>query len=275
MFAGGHGESEGKTDTAIPHSGASFNFDAALTGGDHASGVVIPDAHLLFSGDFKRAGLDLILSDSERRFVVPDYFKGEKHPTLMSPDGASLSGEVVDALTGHVDFAQAGRGTGAAKTIGTVVKLTGSATAIRNGVAVELNIGDNVYKGDVVQSGSDSALGISFIDGTAFSLSSNARMVLNDMVYDPSGSSNRSLLSLVQGTISFVAGDTAKNGNMRVDTPVATMGIRGTAVLVEISADNGPTKFSVLVEPGGRSGSYTLTDKVTGFRSERSPSPAL
>jgi VCBS repeat-containing protein len=265
MFAGGHGESEGKTDTAIPHSGASFNFDAALTGGDHASGVVIPDAHLLFSGDFKRAGLDLILSDSERRFVVPDYFKGEKHPTLMSPDGASLSGEVVDALTGHVDFAQAGRGTGAAKTIGTVVKLTGSATAIRNGVAVELNIGDNVYKGDVVQSGSDSALGISFIDGTAFSLSSNARMVLNDMVYDPSGSSNRSLLSLVQGTISFVAGDTAKNGNMRVDTPVATMGIRGTAVLVEISADNGPTKFSVLVEPGGRSGSYTLTDKVTGL----------
>jgi len=265
MFAGHHGESEGKTDIAVPHSGGSFNFGAALTGGDHASGVVIPDAHLLFSGDFKRAGLDLILSDSERQFVVSDYFKGEKHPTLMSPDGASLSGEVVDALTGHVDFAQAGKGAGAAKTIGTVVKLTGSATAIRNGVAVELNIGDNVYKNDVVQSGSDSALGISFIDGTAFSLSSNARMVLNDMVYDSSGSSNRSLLSLVQGTISFVAGDTAKNGNMRVDTPVATMGIRGTAVLVEISADNGPTKFSVLVEPGGRSGSYTLTDKVTGL----------
>ncbi|HEY2211850.1 MAG TPA: VCBS domain-containing protein, partial [Bradyrhizobium sp.] len=265
MLAGRHGESEGKTDTAIPHSGGSFDLDVALTGGDHASGVVIPDAHLLFSGDFKRAGLDLILSDSERQFVVPDYFKGEKHPTLMSPDGASLSGEVIDALTGHVDFAQAGKGSGAAKTIGTVVKLTGSATAIRNGVAVELGIGENVFKGDVVQSGSDSALGISFIDGTAFSLSSNARMVLNDMVYDPSGSSNRSLLSLVQGTISFIAGDTAKSGNMRVDTPVATMGIRGTAVLVEIIADNGPTKFSVLVEPGGRSGSYTLTDKVTGL----------
>ena len=54
------------------------------------------------------------------------------------------------------------------------------------------------------------------------------------MVYDPNGSNNSSLLSLVAGTISFVAGATAKHGDMKVDTPVATMGIRGTAVLVEI-----------------------------------------
>ena len=153
----------------------------------------------------------------------------------------------------------------AATIIGTVVKLTGNATAVRNGVVVALNIGDKVYKGDVVQSGSDSALGISFIDGTAFSLGANARMVLNDMVYDPNGSSNSSLLSLVQGTISFVAGETAKNGNMKIDTPVATMGIRGTAVVVEMTANNGPVKFSVVVEPGGHSGSAVLLDKLTGL----------
>ena len=86
----------------------------------------------------------------------------------------------------------------------------------------------------MVQSGSDSTLGITFIDGTVFGLASNAKMVLNEMVYDPNGSDNKSLLSLVQGTISFVAGATAKKGDMKVDTPVATMGIRGTAVLVEI-----------------------------------------
>ena len=111
----------------------------------------------------------------------------------------------------------------------------------------------------------NSALGISFIDGTAFSLGPNARMVLNDMVYDPNGSSNSSLLSLVQGTISFVAGETAKNGNMKIDTPVATMGIRGTAVVVEMTANNGPVKFSVVVEPGGHSGSAVLLDKLTGL----------
>ena len=76
-------------------------------------------------------------------------------------------------------------------------------------------------------------MGVTFIDGTVFGLSSNARMVLNEMIYDPNGSNNSSLLSLVAGTISFVAGETAKHGDMKIDTPVATMGIRGTAVLVE------------------------------------------
>jgi len=166
MFATSPGVFELKT-------GPDGSFEFGSTENPLRGGVVIPDAQLLFSGDFKRAGLDLIISDSEQQFVVRDYFKGEKHPTLLSPDGASLSGEVVGALTGHVNFAQMGPGAGAAAIIGTVVKLTGSATAIRNGVAIELNIGDKVSKGDVVECGSNSALGISFIDGTAFSLASN------------------------------------------------------------------------------------------------------
>ena len=117
----------------------------------------------------------------------------------------------------------------------------------------------------------DSTLGITFIDGTVFGLSSNARMVLNEMVYDPNGSSNSSLLSLVAGTITFVAGETAKHGDMKVDTPVATMGIRGTAVLTQINfvvpaggGDPQPqASFQVLVEPNGTTGSYILFDKVT------------
>ena len=56
---------------------------------------------------------------------------------------------------------------------------------------------------------------------------------------------------------------------MKVDTPVATMGIRGTAVLVEIDfevpSQGGapPAKFQVLVEPDGTTGSYILFDKTT------------
>src|SRR5204863_8221856 len=128
-----------------------------------------------------------------------------------------------------------------------------NATVIRNGVSIILNLGDNVNQGDVVQSGSASTLGITFIDGSVFGLGANAKMVLNEMIYDPNGSSNSSLLSLVQGTISFVAGATAKHGDMKVDTPVATMGIRGTACLVEIGfdvtqANAPPVTFHVLEE---------------------------
>ena len=41
-------------------------------------------------------------------------------------------------------------------------------TAIRNGVAVTLNVGDAVLKGDAVQTGANSGLGVTFNDGTSF-----------------------------------------------------------------------------------------------------------
>jgi hypothetical protein len=210
-----------------------------------------------------------VLSRDDHELVLHDYFKGEKRAALASPDGAHLTGDIVNALTGHTEYAQADGSASAGKVICHVTKLAGTATAVRNGVSIILHQGDNVEKGDVVASGSDSTLGITFIDGTVFGLSSNARMVLNEMVYDPNGSDNSSLLSLVAGTISFVAGETAKHGDMKIDTPVATMGIRGTAVLVEIDFDVPGTggapdaKFQVLVEPDGTTGSYILFDKNT------------
>ena len=246
-----------------------FHVDKVST---HApsDAIIVSDAHLLFHGDFKRSGVDLILSSGDQELVLREYFKGEKRAALASPDGAHLTGDIVNALSGHTQFAQAdGSASVAPAVIGHVTKLAGNATAIRNGVSIILNQGDNVNKGDVVQSGSDSTLGITFIDGTVFGLASNAKMVLNEMIYDPNGSDNKSLLSLVAGTISFVAGATAKKGDMKVDTPVATMGIRGTAVLVEIDfevpSQGGapPAKFQVLVEPDGTTGSYILFDKTT------------
>jgi len=262
----------GKFDAQLPSDGFPTHSHVQVehpTAYAPADAIIVPDAHLLFGADFKRAGVDLILSNADRELVVHDYFKGEHRHPLASPDGAHLTGDIVNALTGQVQYAQAGAPDAVAHVIGHVTKLTGSATAVRNGVSVILNNGDNVEKGDVVATGSDSTLGVTFIDGTVFGLSSNARMVLNEMVYDPNGSNNSSLISLVAGTISFVAGETAKHGDMKVDTPVATMGIRGTAVLVEIDfgvpGQNGlpDAKFQVLVEPDGTTGSYILFDKTT------------
>lgn len=107
--------------------------------------------------------------------------------------------------------------------------------------------GDLVYRGDVVQTGADGVLAITFADGTSFNVSSNARMELNEFVYDPNGSSNSALLNLTKGTFSFIAGNVAHTGDMKVATPVGTMGIRGTAPRVEI-LDDGTVRFSTLVE---------------------------
>jgi hypothetical protein len=145
------------------------------------------------------------------------------------------------------------------KPIGKVVTTTGSVTiehvsavvvqAKTSPQADKTQVGDVVYLGDVVSTGADGKIGINFADGTSFNLSSNARMALTEFVYEPNGKSNSSLLSLTKGTFTFVAGNIAKTGDMKVDTPVATMGIRGTTPRIEIS-DDGAVKFATLIEEG-------------------------
>ena len=62
--------------------------------------IIVPDAQLLFTGDFKRSGIDLDISHDDRHFLVRDYFKGENRAALFAPDGSSLSGEIVNSLAG-------------------------------------------------------------------------------------------------------------------------------------------------------------------------------
>src|SRR6266480_1995330 len=218
----------------------------------HANTVTIPNAHLLFSGDYERSGLDLIVSDHDHRVVIHDYFRGEQRPTLVSPEGAPLDPKVIEALTGHNAYAQAAGTAPAAKVVGHVVKTTGSASVVRNGVTIDVNNGDTVYQNDVVQTGSGSTLGLVLIDGTTFNLTANARMMLNDLTYDGTSTSNTSLFTLVQGAASFVAGQVAKTGDMKVATPVAVIGIRGTAVILDISSTDGKVSISVANQQDGQ-----------------------
>lgn len=168
--------------------------------------------------------------------------------------GAILSGQ---ALSQNAPTQPAVQGASITP-IGKVVTATGSVSIEHvSAVVVQASlgqsgaakVGDSVYLGDVVSTGSDGRVGISFTDGTAFDLSPNARMVMNEFIYDPNSKSNSSLLSLTKGTFTFVAGKIAKSGDMKVNTPVATMGIRGTTPRVEI-AEDGSVKFSTLIEEG-------------------------
>jgi hypothetical protein len=111
-----------------------------------------------------------------------------------------------------------------------------------------VTVGDLIFRNDVVQTGVDGELGITFADGSSVIFSANARMEINEFVYDPKGSSNSTLISLTQGTFSFISGAIPKSGgSMKIDTPVGVIGIRGTAPRVEILKD-GSVKFTTMIE---------------------------
>ena len=242
---------------------------ASRHGAEPERSILFPDKDVLFTANFKRSEDDLLLVAPETTAVILGYFRDERRLNITTPEGASLRGTTIEALAGPDPprlYAQAAGAASVQVPIGRVEKVSGSVTVLRNGFLIELRPGDTVAKGDVVQTGPDSSLTIKLNDGTVFNLSSSARMVLNDMVYAVDSNANAALFTLVQGLIGFVAGQVAKTGDLNVDTPVATMAIRGTAVQAEIVAASGATRFSLLTEPDGRVGSILLLDKSNPSR---------
>ena len=116
--------------------------------------------------------------------------------------------------------------------IGQVTELTGSAFVTRAGGATEpLLLGDPIFLNDIVETGPGATVGVTFIDGTDFTLSGTGRMAIDRLIFNPGGSDNQLLISLLQGTFGFVSGQIAENAGpgMSISTPVGTIGVRGTA----------------------------------------------
>src|ERR1700685_388659 len=204
-----------------------------------AHSVLVPDTELLFTAQFHRAGPDLVLTGRDgAHHLIPGYFSSEQHPALVAPNGAHLSHATVDLLAGSATpghYAQA-QPTAPPDSIGKIEKVVGDVSVVRNGVTVALHVGDAVFRSDVVQTGASAACGISFPDGTVLNLVANTRMALNEDAYDANSNSNDALFTLVEGTFAFVAGKVAHSGDMKIATPVATMGIRGTTGVVQEQA---------------------------------------
>ncbi|MBS0246862.1 MAG: VCBS repeat-containing protein [Proteobacteria bacterium] len=211
--------------------------------GHSGATATIPDAHLLFNSDFVRAGNDLLLRGHDGgSAVVRDYFASDERASLMSRDGARLAGDLIDAMAGSLapgQYAQAGQpapAPAASDAVGRVVTASGDATIIRNGVAVTLKQGDPVLRADVLQTHAGT-MAVTFNDGSTLNLTANTRIVVSEFVYAPNGAGNSQLLNLVQGSLTFISGEVAHSGNMRIGTPVATMGIRGTVGGVTTASD--------------------------------------
>ncbi|MDZ4368105.1 MAG: FecR domain-containing protein [Afipia sp.] len=117
---------------------------------------------------------------------------------------------------------------------GNVAILKGTATVTRNGMTGPLKLQDDIFKGDILQTGKSSTLGVTFIDDTTLNLSASSRVVVDNFIYQEGGKDNAALLNVTRGTMAFVAAAVAKTGDMKIETPTATLGIRGTTGVVEV-----------------------------------------
>ena len=128
----------------------------------------------------------------------------------------------------------------AGQPIGVVEKMAGSVFVTHpDGTRTQLHEGDPVFQGDELQTGPDGSVGIVLADKTTFSMAQDGRMVLDEMIYDPATQSGSVAMSVMQGVFTFVSGSVAKTDPdaMAIQTPVGTIGIRGTQVGLNLTPD--------------------------------------
>src|ERR1700744_4155013 len=84
-----------------PAGGGAGDSSSVINFNPTSDSILVPDAHLLFTADFHRAGPDLVLvGQGGRHYLIPGYFATEHPPALMAPNGASLTPHVVELLSG-------------------------------------------------------------------------------------------------------------------------------------------------------------------------------
>jgi hypothetical protein len=153
--------------------------------------------------------------------------------------------------------------------IGNVATLTGTATVTRNNASTPLKLEDDIFLNDVLQTSANSTLGVTFNDSTTFNLTANARIAVDNFVYEDGGKTNAALFNVAKGTVAFVAAAVAKSGDMKISTPTATLGIRGTTGLVEVpegTAAGGANNVAVKLypDPDGKVGRIEINDRSGG-----------
>jgi FecR protein len=160
---------------------------------------------------------------------------------------------------------QAGSKQGGGDEIGQVGTLQGSASVTRGSpaAAAGLRVSDFIFKNDILETGPSSTLGITFDDETTFSLSANTRITVDEFVYQQSGSANAALFTVARGTAAFLASKVASTGDMKIATPVATMGIRGTTGVVDVpqTGTTGEPKIKLYPDADGHVGRIEVFDR--------------
>ena len=230
------------------------------------SGTIISESpSWLPKADFSRTQTDLIAKNYDGEEVVfVDYFTNYDPPSILTDNGLLLKGTLLKALAGPLapgQYAQAAGGE--VLSIGEVSTVTGTVKATRlDGTTTDLNGGDPIFQGDTIETVGNGSVGLVFVDKTTLSLSEGGKMVLDELVYDPESGTGSMAVDMMEGAFSFVSGEIAAGAPdaMKVTTPVATVGIRGTTVAGKAAVEGNENAFTLLQDSDGGVGQISISN---------------
>lgn len=123
--------------------------------------------------------------------------------------------------------------------IGVIKTVKGNASIARNQQMISATLGIKLNVGDVLQTGQDSSLGMILRDDSILSMGPSSQLVINEFLYIPAEGKLGLLIKIMRGTIAYLTGVIGKlsPGTARFETPVATIGVRGTHFAAKVEAN--------------------------------------
>jgi hypothetical protein len=120
--------------------------------------------------------------------------------------------------------------------IGTIKALQGKVSIQLGSTIVDAQLNDKVYEGYLIDTEDNSSIGLVFIDGTQLSIGPSSQVIINRYLFSPKKKQYSFDVMIQNGSAIYSSGKLGELSpeSIKVQTPEATIGVRGTKFLVEV-----------------------------------------
>lgn len=120
--------------------------------------------------------------------------------------------------------------------IAEISDLEGTVTLRRGFRSIPIGTGTRIRIKDTLKTGSNGSIGIVFNDHTIMSLGPDSKLKIQEYMFNPRQSEFSFVVKLLKGTAAYVSGLIAKISpeSARFITPTASIGIRGTKMVIQV-----------------------------------------
>jgi hypothetical protein len=146
--------------------------------------------------------------------------------------------------------------------IGEISELRGNGeiTRVNSTDSFTAEIDSDIFSFDDVRTG-NGRLAIEFLDSSIVKLTEHSKLVIDEYIFDPDPSKSKMALNMASGTARFISGAFGKidKENITINTPTATIGIRGTDFTTTVDELGRSLVILLPDENGDSSGEITVT----------------
>lgn len=120
--------------------------------------------------------------------------------------------------------------------IGKIKTVQPEANIMRAGAALPAISGGEIFVGDVLTTEKDGALGIIFRDGAMLTLGPSSEFIMSEYIFNPIENSTSFISKMKKGSASYISGAIGRINpeSVRIETPTAYLGLRGTKILINV-----------------------------------------